>query len=133
ERSAKKMVKEIEENEEFEMDEAGASEQILIPIANPTNMDKLMEFAVLIKDKKSINPLVILTVVPNNDEAEKRIVKTRQEMERFIGETTASDTQAMVKTTIDYNPASGISRSARELMADIILLGWPQRTGFFDK
>lgn len=132
ERAAKKMVKEIEENEEFEMDEAGASEQILIPIANPTNMEKLMEFAVLIKDKKSINPLVILTVVPNNDEAEKRIVKTRQEMEKFISETTASDTHATVKTTIDHNPASGISRSARELMADIILLGWPQKTGFFD-
>lgn len=133
ERAAKKMVKEIEENEEFTLDEAGASEQILIPIANPTNMDKLMEFAVLIKDKKSINPLAILTVVPNNDEAERRIVRTRQEMEKFISETTASDTHAIVKTTIDHNAASGISRSARELMADIILLGWPQRTGFFDK
>lgn len=133
ENAAKKMVVEIEENEEGAMDEIGASEQILIPVANPTKIDKLLDFAVFIKDKKSINPLTILTVVPNNAEAERKIVRTRQEMEKFISQTSASDTKAVVKTTIDHNPASGISRSAREIMADIILLGWPQKTGFFDK
>lgn len=133
ESAAKKMVKDLEENEEVVLDEIGASEQILIPVANPTNIDKLLDFAIFVKDKKSINPLAILTVVPNNAEAEKKIVRTRQEMEKFISETSASDTKAVVKTTIDHNPASGISRSAREMMADIILLGWPQKTGFFDK
>src|SRR5690606_7566043 len=108
-------------------------ETILIPIAKLVNIEKVLDFAVLIKDKKSINPLSILTVVPNTDEAEKTIHKAKQGLENYLKETTASDTSATVMATIDHNPASGISRTAKEIMADIILLGWPQRTGFLDK
>lgn len=133
EHATKAMVKEIEENGDLTLDDKVNEEQILIPIANLVNIEKVLDFAVLIKDKKSINPLTILTVVPNTDEAEKSIVKSRQELEKFVAETSASDTQAKVKVIIDHNAASGISRSARELMADIILLGWPQKTGFLDK
>src|SRR5690554_544976 len=133
EKAGKMVVREMEDADDTELLKAVKSEQILIPIANLVNIDKMLEFAVLIKNSKSKNPLTILTVVPNTDAAEKKIIKAKQEMEKFISETTASDTHAKVKATIDYNPASGISRSAREIMADIILLGWPQKTGFFDK
>lgn len=133
EHAAKAMVKEIEENGDPALDDTIKEEQILIPIANLVNIEKVLDFAVLIKDKKSVNPVSILTVVPNTDEAEKSIIKSRQELEKFVAETSASDTQLKVKVIIDHNAASGISRSARELMADIILLGWPQKTGFLDK
>lgn len=133
EKAAKMVIRDMESDEGPEVTSAADMEQILIPIANLVNIDKVLDFAVLIKDKKSENPLSILTVVPNNAEAEKTIIKTTQELERFVAETTASDTQATVKATIDHNAASGISRTAREIMADIILLGWPQKTGFIDK
>ncbi|HZW77663.1 MAG TPA: cation:proton antiporter [Flavobacteriaceae bacterium] len=131
--AAKGVVKDTEEDENFEIDQGAKGEQILIPIANLFNIEKVLDFAVLIKDKKSPNPLSILTVVPNTDEAEKTIIKAKQELEKFVAETTASDTQATVKAAIDHNAASGISRSAREIMADLILLGWPQKTGFLEK
>ncbi len=35
--------------------------------------------------------------------------------------------------SIDHNPASGISRISKEIMADIIILGWPQRAGLLEK
>src|SRR5690554_1007830 len=108
------------------------SEQILIPIANMTNIDKILEFAVLIKDKKSTHPLSLLTVVPNTTEAEIKIVKAKQGLEKFIAETTASETNVTINATIDHNAASGISRTAKEITADLILLGWPQKTGFLD-
>lgn len=133
EKAAKMVIRDLESDEGPELKSSADMEQILIPIANLVNIEKVLDFAVLIKDKKSVNPLAILTVVPNNAEAEKTIVKTKQELERFVAETTASDTEATVKATIDHNAASGISRSAREIMADIILLGWPQKTGFIDK
>src|SRR5699024_11139490 len=50
---------------EEEDDKEHKDEQILMPIANPKNMNKILEFAILIKDKKSKNALDILTVVPN--------------------------------------------------------------------
>ncbi len=133
ESAAKEIIRNSDEDENLSLGSGPDRETILIPIANLINIDKVLEFAVLIKDKKSSNPLSILTVVPNTDEAEKTIIKAKQGLERFIKETTASDTQAKIIATIDHNAASGISRTAKEIMADIILLGWPQKTGFLDK
>ena len=116
-----------------EMDEDHKHEQILMPIANPKNMNKILEFAILIKDKSSENPLDILTVVPNDTEAEINIKKANEELEEFIKDATASDTQADIISTIDHNPGSGMARMAKETMADIIILGWPRRIGFIDK
>lgn len=133
ESAAKEIIRTSGDDEQLETASETYKEHILIPIANMVNIDKVLDFAVLIKEKKSSYPLSILTVVPNTDAAEKIIVKAQEGLERFIKETMASDTHATVRATIDHNPASGISRISREIRADIILLGWPQKTGFLDK
>ena len=133
ENAAKMIVQESDGDDQLEFNAILNKEHILIPIANMINIDKILEFAVLIKEKKSKNPLSILTVVPNTDEAEKTIIKAKQGLEKFINETAASDTYATINATIDHNAASGISRTAKEIMADLILLGWPQKSGFLDK
>jgi len=104
-----------------------------LPIANFSNIEKLLEFAVLIKDKKSANPVSILSVVSDNKEAEINILKARNELEKFVIEGSASETKVDVITTIDHNFASGIVRISREIMADIVILGWPKRAGFIEK
>ncbi|MBA6151361.1 cation:proton antiporter [Gelidibacter maritimus] len=133
ESAAKMIVRASDDDENMQLTSPSFQETILIPIANLVNIEKVLDFAVLIKDKKSSNPLSILTVVPNTAEAEKIIHKAKEGLENYLKETTASDTNATVMATIDHNPASGISRTAKEIIADIILLGWPQRTGFLDK
>ncbi|RAV28310.1 cation:proton antiporter [Sinomicrobium soli] len=110
-----------------------SDEHILLPIANTRNMEKALEFATLIKDKKSAYPLTILTVVPNDREAEKNMGKAREELERFSREATASEIRTDVIATIDYNASNGIARTARETLANIILLGWPGKKGFIEK
>lgn len=131
--AAKEIIRNTDDDEHLQLASDTYKEHILIPIANLFNIDKVLDFAVLIKEKKSTNPLSILTVVPNTDAAEKTIAKAQEGLENFIKETMASDTKAIVRATIDHNPASGISRISREIRADIILLGWPQKTGFLDK
>lgn len=135
EKAAKRIVVETEEEDAGEVfKSSGAqSEQILLPIANVANFEKLLEFSTFIKDKKSSNPISILSVVSNNDEAEVNILKTRNKLETFVKEGSATETAVNVITTIDHNIASGIARISREIMADIIVLGWPQRSGFIDK
>lgn len=131
EKGAKAVIR--DSKEEVELDPAAADEFILIPIANTVNLEKMLSFAVFVKDKRSRNPLSILTVVPNNNEAEKKIVKARQGIENFVTEAKASDTAVDVRATIDHNAASGIARTAREVSANLILLGWPQQVGFITK
>lgn len=108
-------------------------EHILIPVANIENLNNLMEFAILIKDRKSANPLTILSVVPNNEEAEVNILRSRNKLDEFVKQAAASEIKVNAIATIDHNPASGIARSSKELMVDIIIIGWPQKTDFFDK
>ncbi|KEO73029.1 cation:proton antiporter [Anditalea andensis] len=105
------------------------NEHILMPFANIENVEKLLEFSIFIKDKKSPNPIAILSVVSNNDEAEVNILKARNKLEQFVKQASASEVSVNVIATIDHNVASGISRIAREIMADMIVLGWPRRKG----
>lgn len=134
EKAAKKIVIESENDTDgLVKAHGGLSEHILLPIANISKIEKLLDLAIFIKDKKSANPISILSVVSNNKEAEINILKTRNKLEEFVRQATASETKVNVITTIDHNAASGISRISREIMADIIVLGWPQRAGFMDK
>ena len=134
EKAAKKIVIEMDENpSDLKKGNEFSDEHILIPIANIESIEKLLEFSIFIRDKKSANPISILSVVSNNDEAEINIMRARTKLEAFVKQASASETKVNIITTIDHNRASGIARISREIMADIIILGWPRRAGLIDK
>lgn len=108
-------------------------EHILVPSAALEGAERLLEFATYIKDKRSSKPISVLAVVSNNDEAELNILKARNKLDAFVKQAAASETKLKVLTTIDHNPATGIVRMSRELPADLIVLGWPQRAGLLDR
>lgn len=110
-----------------------AQEKILVPIANPTNIGLHVELAVLLKDKRSTNPVSLLGVVPNNKEAEKNIVNFRKHLQGIVSRANAAEVDVNIITAIDHNPADGIVRTARETMSDIVILGWPGKAGLWDK
>ncbi len=134
EKTSRELVIEAENgNEEITGEGFRAEEHILLPVSNIDNLERLIEFSVLIKDKKSANPVSVLTVVSNNDEAGLNIKKTRNRLEKFITLGSAAETLVNVMTTIDHNPASGISRVSREIMASMLVLGWPKRPRLLEK
>jgi Kef-type K+ transport system membrane component KefB len=110
-----------------------AQEKILVPIANPSNIGYHVELALLLKDKKSVNSVSLLGVLPNNEEAEKNIVSFRKQLQEFISSATAAEVNVDIITTIDHNPSDGIVRIARETMTDLVVLGWPGKAGLWDK
>lgn len=110
-----------------------ADEKILVPIANPSNIGHHVELALLIKDKKSVNAISLLGVVNNDEEAEKNIVSFRKKLQEFVNTATAAEVNVDIITTIDHNVPSGIIRTARETMTDIVLLGWPGKVGVLEK
>jgi Kef-type K+ transport system membrane component KefB len=134
EKAAKKIILETDANEdELSKSVEASSEHILIPIANIATFEKILDFSTFIKDKKSVNPISILSVVSNDSEAESNIIRTRNKLEEIVKQASASETKVNVITTIDHNAASGISRISREIMADIIVLGWSPRHGLMDR
>lgn len=135
ERAAKKMVAEAKEIPvaEIKNSDAYKSESILLPIANILNFDKLLEFAILIKDKSSPNPISILSVVPNNEEAEVNIARATDKLEDFVRQASAAETNVNILAAIDHDVAAGIARKSKEIIADLIILGWPTQKGLMDK
>src|SRR5690606_25004145 len=117
EKAAKKIIIESEDDTIGLINSNGAvhNEQILLPIANVENIEKLLEFSILIMDKKSTNPVSILSVVSNNDEAEINILKARNKLEEFVKQASASEAKVNIITTIDHNAASGIARISKEI------------------
>lgn len=135
ERAAKDLLVEIEKSnlEEVKNSSSFKNESILLPIANIVNFDKLLEFAILIKDKSSPSPISIVSVVPNNEEAESNIARAKDKLEDFVKQASASETKINILTTIDQNVASGIARTSKEVIADLIILGWPTEKGLMNK
>ncbi|WP_140485047.1 cation:proton antiporter [Flavobacterium sp. GSA192] len=134
EKAAKQIVIESE-NDKTDLVVANKlnEEHILLPIASIKKIEKLLEFSILIKDKKSPNPVSILSVVSNDKEAESNIIKTRNKLEEFVRQGSATETKVNAITTIDHNITSGVARISREIMANIIVMGWPVRSGVLDK
>lgn len=131
ENASKIMVSEAKETnpEEIKKSESYKMESILLPLANMINLEKLLEFSILIKDKSSINPISILTVVPNDEEAELNIAQAKMKLEEYIRQASATETAVNVTATIDQDVAKGISRKSKELIADFIVMGWPTSSG----
>jgi Kef-type K+ transport system membrane component KefB len=133
EKASKKILLDKQKNENDILESSVMnSEQILIPTANVETVDKILDLAILIKDKKSANPVTILTVVPNDETAEKNIILSKNKLEAYIQQASATENKVNTLTTIDHNVSSGISRITREILADYILLGWPHKNGILE-
>src|SRR5690606_25269562 len=98
---------------------------ILLPLANSVNFVKLVVFAILIKDTALINEVSILSVVSNDEVARINIGQLYSILEDFVVQASASETMVDVTATIDHDVAEGIARKSKELIADLIVMGWP--------
>lgn len=135
ENAAKKIVIDAENDVEGLAKSSGAkSEHILVPIDNYEKINRLMELAFYIKDQKSPNPISMLTVVSNNEDSNANLAEAKTKLDEFADKNKESKTKVNVLTTIDHHAATGIARVSREIMTDLILLGWPsQSSGFIDR
>ena len=134
EKAAKRIVLEgISDVPENGQDRDLSTEHILLPIADAKTSEKILELAVMIREKHSSQPLTVLTVVPNDDEAELNVQRARKELEPMVNYAASFDTRLNVVATIDYNICSGVSRAAKESQSDIIIFGWPHHKGFIDR
>lgn len=96
------------------------SEKILIPIANPANVEHLIEFAGHVSDKVKRNPITLLRVV--KDEREIPMVQELATMSEEISHSLGIEMEWAIR--VDVNISSGIVRAAKEMLASKIILGW---------
>ncbi|KAA5542996.1 cation:proton antiporter [Adhaeribacter rhizoryzae] len=109
------------------------AEHLLLPITNLTTLERMLEFTLLLKSKISLNPITVLSVVPNNANAELNLAKVKKDLEASVKIAAATETNIQVLATMDYNIARGIARTSREILADSIVLAWPKRASILER
>jgi len=123
-----------EENEEHIPDKHGPEQEtILIPIADFSNLETMLDLAILLKDKNSEHPLYLLSVVPNDHDAEINLKKAHKKLGETVKYASGTETGIEVIATIDYNIASGLVRTSKEKLATLILTGWPRKVRLIEK
>lgn len=123
----------IASEEEDSPDIQQNNESILIPIADFNNMETLLDLAVLFTNKGATQPIHLLSVVADSDNAQANLLTARKKLSETAKYASGNGTNVEVIATLDYNVPSGVLRMAKEKMANIIITGWPRKVNVFDK
>jgi Kef-type K+ transport system membrane component KefB len=98
------------------------SQHILVATNELNGNENLMDLSILITDKSVINPISVVNVLANDQEAETRIRASRNHMDEIIKHFSGGEIKINAIATIDHNLSSGIARTSKELAADIVIL-----------
>lgn len=107
-------------------------QRILVPISNPVTMERLIDFAITLKEPKNSFPIVGLTVVADDDKAQSKLIQARKMLEKAITHAASADQKIEITATIDQNVTSGIQRVSKETFITDIIMGWPAKTNLAD-
>jgi Kef-type K+ transport system membrane component KefB len=133
ESASKKVVREGHQDDEHIEHVEESEEQIMIPLANMNNMESILDFAALIRSKKSHYPISIVSVVKDNEQAEINVQEAKRNLESTAKYASGSETEVELLTTVDINIPAGIARMSKKVLADCIIMGWPSVASFVEK
>ena len=63
---------------------SNVKQKFLVPVANPANMENLLEFAILIKDNDVSIPVYPLTVVTQRNRVREKINENQEIIQKVI-------------------------------------------------
>ncbi len=99
-------------------------ERILVPVANPSTVLHLIDFAISLKNIKNFEPIFPLTVVPDDEQAPTRLQLYDKQLAHASAHAAATDHTIQIVQRVDLNVANGIARAAKELLITKIVMGW---------
>ena len=107
-------------------------DRVLVTISNPATMTYLTDFALNISVPKNKIPVYVLSVVNDNQQAQKKLAEARQKLEKLIKHGAETEREIEIITTLDQNVASGIRRVITETAATDIVIGASPKSRFSD-
>lgn len=105
----------------------GERENILVPLANPKNMENLIDLALLLKTTGEETPLYALTVISDNPESpeiSQQVLEAREVLKKASKHASSSESPFQLVSKVDLNPAAGITKTCREKVITDVVMGW---------
>jgi hypothetical protein len=101
-----------------------APDRILVPISNPSTIEKLMDLAIFMKSTKSAEPIYALSVVKDDVDAREKLILSERMLEKALKHASSTENQVRIVTRTDLNIASGITRAIKDLGITEVVIGW---------
>jgi len=117
----------IEEKQKEPDEVAPLSQRILVPIANPATVKRLIDLAIMIHNPKANEPIYSLAVVKDDHEARKQLTAIRPILEEVKAHAAASGVVMEGLNRLDANISEAIVKTSLELNASTLILGWSGR------
>lgn len=105
------------------------TERILIPVSNPENIQRLIDFALLIKDQKSNEPIYPLSIVEDGADADEKINIVRKVIEGAAEQISSGDKKVEILKKVDLSIVDGIARTAKAYNITDILISYKAQHG----
>lgn len=99
-------------------------QRLLVPVANPATLERLIDLALLLRDPASTEPVYPLSVILDDSRATGRIAANRRTIEQLVRKTSETGISLYPVNRLDVSPATGIIRTIKELSITTVLMGW---------
>ena len=97
-------------------------ERILVPISNPENCQRLIDFSLLVKNPKGLEPIYPLSIVEDDNEANEKLNSLKRLLENITEQISSVDKKVEMLKKVDLNIVDGIVRTAKAYsITDIIV------------
>ncbi len=104
-------------------------ERILIPVSNPENIQRLIDFSLLIKDQKSTEAIYPLSIVEDDADADEKLNVVRKVIEGAVEQISSGDKKVEVLKKVDLSIVDGIIRTAKAYNITDILISYKAQHG----
>lgn len=131
ERASSRIVVQLQDEELAEAPESRVDEErILIPVANPATVERLVNMALLMKNPKKKSPIYALYV--NDDSKASNQYASKRILEQASKVASAADAQLVPISRYDLNIASGILNTVKENNISEVVLGLHHKANIVD-
>lgn len=130
ERASSKIVVQLQDQEPSPAESAVNEDRILIPVANPATVERLVNMALLMKKPKRNTPIYALYV--NDDSKTSNQYASQRILQQASKAASAADAQLVPISRYDLNIASGILNTVKEHNISEIVLGLHHKANIVD-
>lgn len=107
-----------------DLDATAAPHRILVPVANPSTAERLLDVAFLVREPGSDEAVYPISVVRDEGDVEARVAAAERVLAHAVVYAAEADVPVVPLTRVAINPAVGIVQSAREQRITDVILGW---------
>jgi len=101
--------------------------RILVPLASPQSVDRVMDLALILRPDRAAEPIYPVHVAQEGPDDPDRVAEAERLLGGAVARAEAAGVRAIPLARLDSNVAGGILSAATEFRVSAIVLGWHSR------